>query len=67
MMTVDQKVAVSVAYAAAMFMTVMDAALRGIGLALAIKLKAMGNTAIIAGRRAEPLERIAPEHHPHHL
>jgi short-subunit dehydrogenase involved in D-alanine esterification of teichoic acids len=66
MLNVDQKVAVSVAYAA-MFMTVMDAALRGTGLALALKLKAMGNTAIIAGRRAEPLERIAPEHHPHHL
>jgi NADP-dependent 3-hydroxy acid dehydrogenase YdfG len=66
MLNVDQKVAVSVAYAA-MFMTVMDAALRGTGLAFALKLKAMGNTAIIAGRRAEPLEWIAPEHHPHHL
>jgi short-subunit dehydrogenase involved in D-alanine esterification of teichoic acids len=67
MLNVDQKVAVSVAYAAAMFMTVMDGAFRGAGLALAFKLKAVGNTAIIAGRRAEPLERIAPEHHPHHL
>jgi hypothetical protein len=35
MLNVDQKVAVGVAYAVAMFMTVMDAALRGTGLALA--------------------------------
>jgi hypothetical protein len=42
MLNVDQKVAVGVAYAAAMFTTVMDAALRGSGLTLALKLKAMG-------------------------
>jgi len=41
MLTAGQKVAVSAAYAAAMFMTVMDAAFRGTGLALTVKLKAM--------------------------
>ncbi|WP_327179163.1 SDR family NAD(P)-dependent oxidoreductase [Streptomyces sp. NBC_01335] len=34
----------------------------GIGLALALELKARGNTVIVGGRRAELLERIAAEH-----
>jgi short-subunit dehydrogenase involved in D-alanine esterification of teichoic acids len=34
----------------------------GIGLALALELQARGNTVIVGGRRAEPLERIAAEH-----
>ncbi|MEU1017668.1 SDR family NAD(P)-dependent oxidoreductase [Streptomyces sp. NPDC005900] len=34
----------------------------GIGLALALELKARGNTVIVGGRRAEALERIAAEH-----
>ncbi|MBB2912583.1 short-subunit dehydrogenase involved in D-alanine esterification of teichoic acids [Streptosporangium becharense] len=34
----------------------------GIGLALAIELRARGNTVIVGGRRAELLERIAAEH-----
>jgi uncharacterized oxidoreductase len=34
----------------------------GIGLALAIALRAKGNTVIVGGRRAELLERIAAEH-----
>ncbi len=34
----------------------------GIGLALALELRARGNTVIIGGRRAELLERIAAEH-----
>lgn len=34
----------------------------GIGLALALKLEARGNTVIIGGRRAELLDRIAGEH-----
>ncbi|WP_214413190.1 SDR family oxidoreductase [Sphaerisporangium fuscum] len=34
----------------------------GIGLALALELKAKGNTVIVGGRRAELLERIAAEH-----
>ncbi len=34
----------------------------GIGLALALALRARGNTVIIGGRRAELLERIAAEH-----
>ncbi|MGX1543253.1 SDR family oxidoreductase [Streptomyces adustus] len=34
----------------------------GIGLALALALKARGNTVIIGGRRTELLERIAAEH-----
>ncbi|WAP60324.1 SDR family oxidoreductase [Streptomyces sp. S465] len=34
----------------------------GIGLALALELRAKGNTVIIGGRRAELLEKIAAEH-----
>ncbi|GHI97777.1 MULTISPECIES: SDR family NAD(P)-dependent oxidoreductase [Streptomyces] len=34
----------------------------GIGLALALRLQARGNTVIVGGRRAELLERIAAEH-----
>ncbi|KAB1985745.1 SDR family oxidoreductase [Streptomyces triticiradicis] len=34
----------------------------GIGLALALALKARGNTVIVGGRRADLLERIAAEH-----
>ncbi|MFD7768938.1 SDR family oxidoreductase [Streptomyces sp. NPDC059787] len=34
----------------------------GIGLALALELKARGNTVIVGGRRTELLERIAAEH-----
>ncbi|MEV5434240.1 SDR family NAD(P)-dependent oxidoreductase [Streptomyces sp. NPDC052701] len=34
----------------------------GIGLALALELRARGNTVIVGGRRAELLERIAAEH-----
>ncbi|WP_432837500.1 SDR family oxidoreductase [Dactylosporangium sp. CA-092794] len=34
----------------------------GIGLALALELRARGNTVIVGGRRAEALERIAGEH-----
>ena len=34
----------------------------GIGLALALELKARGNTVIVGGRRADLLERIAAEH-----
>ncbi|HTX86183.1 MAG TPA: SDR family NAD(P)-dependent oxidoreductase [Streptosporangiaceae bacterium] len=34
----------------------------GIGLALALKLEARGNTVIVGGRRAELLDRIAAEH-----
>jgi short-subunit dehydrogenase involved in D-alanine esterification of teichoic acids len=34
----------------------------GIGLALALALRARGNTVIVGGRRAELLERIAAEH-----
>lgn len=34
----------------------------GIGLALAVALKAKGNTVIVGGRRTELLERIAAEH-----
>jgi uncharacterized oxidoreductase len=34
----------------------------GIGLALALRLQAKGNTVIVGGRRAELLERIAAEH-----
>jgi uncharacterized oxidoreductase len=34
----------------------------GIGLALAVALRAKGNTVVIGGRRAELLERIAGEH-----
>jgi uncharacterized oxidoreductase len=34
----------------------------GIGLALALELKAKGNTVIVGGRRARLLERIAAEH-----
>ncbi|MGW1067968.1 SDR family oxidoreductase [Streptomyces aureus] len=34
----------------------------GIGLALALALKARGNTVIVGGRRTEVLERIAAEH-----
>ncbi|GAA5066005.1 short-subunit dehydrogenase involved in D-alanine esterification of teichoic acids [Thermocatellispora tengchongensis] len=34
----------------------------GIGLALAVELRAKGNTVIVGGRRAELLERIAAEH-----
>src|SRR4051812_38434202 len=34
----------------------------GIGLALALKLQARGNTVIVGGRRAAELERIAAEH-----
>lgn len=34
----------------------------GIGLALALELKAKGNTVIVGGRRAELLEKIAAEH-----
>src|SRR5262245_35470035 len=34
----------------------------GIGLALALALRAKGNTVIVGGRRAELLERIAAEH-----
>jgi short-subunit dehydrogenase involved in D-alanine esterification of teichoic acids len=34
----------------------------GIGLALAVALKATGNTVIVGGRRADLLERIAAEH-----
>ncbi|MFF5158281.1 SDR family oxidoreductase [Streptomyces sp. NPDC000348] len=34
----------------------------GIGLALALALKARGNTVVVGGRRAELLERIAAEH-----
>jgi uncharacterized oxidoreductase len=34
----------------------------GIGLALALKLHAAGNTVIVGGRRADLLERIAAEH-----
>ncbi|HYQ63293.1 SDR family oxidoreductase [Actinophytocola sp.] len=34
----------------------------GIGLALAVELRARGNTVIVGGRRAELLERIAAEH-----
>ncbi|MEV6618474.1 SDR family NAD(P)-dependent oxidoreductase [Streptomyces sp. NPDC051051] len=34
----------------------------GIGLALALELRARGNTVVVGGRRAELLERIAAEH-----
>jgi uncharacterized oxidoreductase len=34
----------------------------GIGLALALRLQARGNTVIVGGRRADVLERIAAEH-----
>lgn len=34
----------------------------GIGLALALRLQAAGNTVVIGGRRAELLERLAAEH-----
>ncbi|WP_030226752.1 SDR family oxidoreductase [Streptomyces sp. NRRL WC-3626] len=34
----------------------------GIGLALALELKARGNTVVVGGRRTELLERIAAEH-----
>ncbi len=34
----------------------------GIGLALALRLQAAGNTVVVGGRRAELLERIAAEH-----
>ena len=34
----------------------------GIGLALAVRLQARGNTVIVGGRRSEELERIAAEH-----
>lgn len=34
----------------------------GIGLALALELRARGNTVIVGGRRTELLERIAAEH-----
>lgn len=34
----------------------------GIGLALAIRLQAAGNTVVIGGRRADVLERLAAEH-----
>ncbi|MET7438191.1 oxidoreductase, partial [Streptomyces sp. NPDC005568] len=34
----------------------------GIGLALALELRARGNTVIIGGRRTELLERIAAEY-----
>ena len=34
----------------------------GIGLALAVRLPARGNTVIVGGRRSEELERIAAEH-----
>jgi short-subunit dehydrogenase involved in D-alanine esterification of teichoic acids len=35
---------------------------RGIGLALAVELRARGNTVIVGGRRADLLDRIAAEH-----
>lgn len=35
----------------------------GIGLALALRLKAHGNTVIVGGRRADVLERLGTEHH----
>jgi len=34
----------------------------GIGLALALRLQAMGNTVVVGGRRTERLEQIAAEH-----
>lgn len=34
----------------------------GIGLALALRLQAKGNTVIVGGRRTELLEQIAAEH-----